>query len=310
MLWQTKQPTAPYPTSERSSTVLLLQLTSRMNNNPQGRYASLKDSTIPALVTPHSQKVSAFHKSLCQATGDKLKELQVKRPLARAQLQNANLSFQTTSLSVKDFNYVQFLQEIALEQQFEATYVDIEEKSLHGHSQCLLQLSTLPVAVCYGCGPTSKDAQSRAAQNALEYLKLMTKKWESMRNASRFFGVAFSRLILSSESISWGDSVSFWFFLSKTSHFFLFCDAGNRVLCCFFFLSLLGRNARCRQGSLFTSYTLHRISGFFLNLLRSQTLICQVKKAYLVCFFDDYYVIINVYGKVAMLVVSFNGLWW
>lgn len=84
--------------------------------------------------------------------------------------------FQSTSLSVKDFNYVQFLQEIALEQQFEATYVDIEEKSITGQTQCLLQLSTLPVAVCYGSGPTSKDAQSRAAQNALEYLKLMTKK--------------------------------------------------------------------------------------------------------------------------------------
>lgn len=86
---------------------------------------------------------------------------------------------QTISLSLKEFNFVQLLQEIASEQQFEVTYVDIEEKSLTGKTQCLVQLSTLPVAVCYGTGNTSKDAQARAAQNALEYLKIMTKKWNA-----------------------------------------------------------------------------------------------------------------------------------
>lgn len=84
---------------------------------------------------------------------------------------------QVTPLNNKDFNFVQFLQEIASEQSFEVTYVDIEEKSMTGRSQCLVQLSTLPVAVCYGSGITSKDAQSSAAHNALEYLKIMTKKW-------------------------------------------------------------------------------------------------------------------------------------
>ncbi|XP_031350712.1 interferon-inducible double-stranded RNA-dependent protein kinase activator A homolog isoform X3 [Photinus pyralis] len=82
---------------------------------------------------------------------------------------------ENTSLNIKDFNFVQFLQEIASEQQFEVTYVDVEEKSLNGKSQCLVQLSTLPVAVCYGSGNSSKDAQSNAAHNALEYLKIMTK---------------------------------------------------------------------------------------------------------------------------------------
>ena len=45
-----------------------------------------------------------------------------------------------------------------------------------GLYQCLVQLSTMPVAVCYGAGTTMKEAQSNAAHNALEYLKLMTKK--------------------------------------------------------------------------------------------------------------------------------------
>ncbi|XP_033219598.1 RISC-loading complex subunit tarbp2-like isoform X2 [Belonocnema kinseyi] len=128
------------------------------NANLSARYADLKESKISTLTTGHSHKVSQFHKNLKSSTGVKLYELQ------------------NTCLNDGDVNLVQFLQEIASEQQFEVTYVDIEEKSISGKCQCLVQLSTLPVAVCYGCGVTSKDAQASAAQNALEYLKIMTKK--------------------------------------------------------------------------------------------------------------------------------------
>lgn len=128
------------------------------NANVSAHYADLKGSKISTLTTVHSFKVSQFHKSLKSSTGIKLFELQ------------------NTCLNDGDVNLVQFLQEIASEQQFEVTYVDIEEKSISGKCQCLVQLSTLPVAVCYGCGVTSKDAQASAAQNALEYLKIMTKK--------------------------------------------------------------------------------------------------------------------------------------
>ncbi|XP_012169165.1 interferon-inducible double-stranded RNA-dependent protein kinase activator A homolog isoform X3 [Bombus affinis] len=128
------------------------------NANVSARYADLKGSKISTLTTIHSLKVSQFHKSLKSSTGVKLFELQ------------------NAYLNDGDVNLVQFLQEIASEQQFEVTYVDIEEKSISGKYQCLVQLSTLPVAVCYGCGVTSKDAQASAAQNALEYLKIMTKK--------------------------------------------------------------------------------------------------------------------------------------
>ncbi|XP_057336784.1 interferon-inducible double-stranded RNA-dependent protein kinase activator A homolog isoform X3 [Microplitis mediator] len=128
------------------------------NINLAARYTTLKDSKISTLTTPHSHKVSQFHKNLKSSTGVKLSELQ------------------NTCLNDGVINLVQFLQEIASEQLFEVTYVDIEEKSISGKCQCLVQLSTLPVAVCYGSGITSKDAQAAAAQNALEYLKIMTKK--------------------------------------------------------------------------------------------------------------------------------------
>ncbi|XP_013403518.1 interferon-inducible double-stranded RNA-dependent protein kinase activator A homolog A-like [Lingula anatina] len=45
-----------------------------------------------------------------------------------------------------------------------------------GHRQCLVQLSTMPVAVCHGSGPTSDECHVNAAHNALQYLKIMTKK--------------------------------------------------------------------------------------------------------------------------------------
>lgn len=79
-------------------------------------------------------------------------------------------------LNSNDMNYVFLLNEIAQEHQFEVTYVDIEEKTYSGKCQCLVQLSTLPVAVCQGSGKTSKEAQNDAAKNSLEYLKIMTKK--------------------------------------------------------------------------------------------------------------------------------------
>ncbi|XP_066248031.1 protein Loquacious-like isoform X2 [Euwallacea similis] len=83
---------------------------------------------------------------------------------------------ETVNLAGKDFSSIQYLQDIAVEQNFEVTYVDIEEKSVFGRCQCLVQLSTLPVAVCFGIGKLPADAQANAAHNALEYLKIMTKK--------------------------------------------------------------------------------------------------------------------------------------
>ncbi|CAH1404839.1 unnamed protein product [Nezara viridula] len=126
---------------------------------PQSEFDSLKMVKIPTLASaPYNIKVSQFHKNLKSSVGPKLDELQI------------------ISLKDSDFNAVQFLQEIAAEQQFEVTFVDVEEKSVTGKCQSLVQLSTLPVAVCYGTGMSSSEAQTCAAYNALQYLKLMTKK--------------------------------------------------------------------------------------------------------------------------------------
>jgi len=70
---------------------------------------------------------------------------------------------------------VKFLEFIASEQKFELTFVEVEEISKKGNYQCMVQLSLTPVAVCFGSGKTEEEAKSSCAENALDYLKVMTK---------------------------------------------------------------------------------------------------------------------------------------
>ena len=72
-------------------------------------------------------------------------------------------------------DFVRILADLGQEQQFEVTYVDVDERTDGNEVQCLVQLSTLPVAVCYGVGEDITSANNDAARNALNYLKMMTK---------------------------------------------------------------------------------------------------------------------------------------
>ncbi len=60
---------------------------------------------------------------------------------------------QQTSLKSRSGNYTSMLTALGQEQKFEVKFLEIEEKTVDGEAQCLAQLSTLPVAVCYGVGP-------------------------------------------------------------------------------------------------------------------------------------------------------------
>ncbi|XP_036276668.1 interferon-inducible double-stranded RNA-dependent protein kinase activator A isoform X2 [Pipistrellus kuhlii] len=79
-------------------------------------------------------------------------------------------------LSIPNTNYIQLLSEIAKEQGFNITYLDIEELSANGQYQCLAELSTSPITVCHGSGISCSNAQSDAAHNALQYLKIIAEK--------------------------------------------------------------------------------------------------------------------------------------
>ncbi|XP_067000301.1 protein Loquacious [Anabrus simplex] len=120
-------------------------------------YSSLKENKVSTLTGSLSEEICQFYRDMGKEKGEKL------------------IGLQRIPFNSLDFNSVQYLQEIAAEQHFEVTYVDINEKSFCGDFQCLVQISSLPVAVCYGQGATSKEAQFSAAHCALEYLKIITK---------------------------------------------------------------------------------------------------------------------------------------
>ncbi|XP_073737967.1 interferon-inducible double-stranded RNA-dependent protein kinase activator A isoform X1 [Callorhinus ursinus] len=109
-------------------------------------------------------------------------------------------------LSIPNTDYIQLLSEIAKEQGFNITYLDIvscgdpaerscqlcdsdssvdeknicflsvEELSANGQYQCLAELSTSPITVCHGSGISCGNAQSEAAHNALQYLKIIAER--------------------------------------------------------------------------------------------------------------------------------------
>ncbi|XP_076966989.1 RISC-loading complex subunit TARBP2 isoform X5 [Tamandua tetradactyla] len=65
------------------------------------------------------------------------------------------------------------LSELSEEQAFHVSYLDIEELSLSGLCQCLVELSTQPATVCHGSATTREAARGDAARRALQYLKIM-----------------------------------------------------------------------------------------------------------------------------------------
>lgn len=113
---------------------------------------------VETLNSASSQKVASFYRKLQSSGGGNLAKLHM------------------APLKGKNSDFVAMLGELGKEQKFEVTYVEVEEKNDEEQTQCLVQLSTLPVAVCYGVGSDTKAASNDAARNALNYLKMMTKR--------------------------------------------------------------------------------------------------------------------------------------
>ena len=84
------------------------------------------------------------------------------------------------------------------EQKFEVKFLEIDEKTADGEAQCLAQLSTLPVAVCYGVGPDQVRITVFISKAELRFLyqKHLIKKYSN--GGERFvFSQEFSTLFLS-----------------------------------------------------------------------------------------------------------------
>ncbi|XP_042310067.1 RISC-loading complex subunit TARBP2 isoform X2 [Sceloporus undulatus] len=83
------------------------------------------------------------------------------------------LHLKTHPIEVFSISFCSLLQELSEEQSFDISYLDIDEMSLSGLYQCLVELSTQPTTVCHGSASSRHAARAVAARNALQYLKIM-----------------------------------------------------------------------------------------------------------------------------------------
>ncbi|KAK6166285.1 hypothetical protein SNE40_023018 [Patella caerulea] len=130
----------------------------QLSFEPQSAYAALKEGKkkIPVTTPQKAKEIQKFYQKIMKSGGAHMKDLH------------------KNSLNVPNTNYCQMLQEIAEVQRFEVSYFDIKEPSNSNQHQCLVQLSSMPVAVCQGTGPSTDEAHANAAHNALQYLRFMT----------------------------------------------------------------------------------------------------------------------------------------
>ncbi|XP_073174697.1 RISC-loading complex subunit TARBP2 isoform X3 [Lepidochelys kempii] len=83
------------------------------------------------------------------------------------------LHLKSHPLEALNAGFCSLLQELSEEQSFDISYLDIDEMSLSGLYQCLVELSTQPTTVCHGSAASRAAARTAAARNALQYLKIM-----------------------------------------------------------------------------------------------------------------------------------------
>ncbi|XP_054713955.1 RISC-loading complex subunit tarbp2-like [Uloborus diversus] len=85
-------------------------------------------------------------------------------------------ALQDVDLMDQNLDCLKLLQNIATEQNFDIIYIPIEQRGKNGEYHCLLQITSLPVAVCFGSATTRDEAKINSARNALNFIQLMCKK--------------------------------------------------------------------------------------------------------------------------------------
>ncbi|XP_067142212.1 protein Loquacious-like [Centruroides vittatus] len=121
-------------------------------------YNLKEKKTTTSLSSNYAQELSTFLKDL---------KLNTKETL---------ISLQSTNLNGNSLDFVRMLEMISEEQDFPIKYTIVSDLSISGKFQCLAELSSHPVAVCFGTGISKDEAKQNAANNALHYLKIVTKK--------------------------------------------------------------------------------------------------------------------------------------
>jgi len=135
------------------------------------RHGGLKDQ---AVKPSHGMKITQLHRCLRNdKTGEKLTS---KKHLTAL--------YEMSADDIENSDCEQMLKDIAKEQKIEEYLVPIEEKAHSGRHQCLLTLALAPYSVLYGSGASIEEAKRQVYVNALHYIKLMTRKSISDKNAA------------------------------------------------------------------------------------------------------------------------------
>jgi len=126
-----------------------------LSQEQNGEHSELEGAEIKSQIA--SKRVCMFHKNLKCWKGKYVIKLHQRKLIDESAI-----------------NFEGMLEEVAREQHFEVTYIDIEEVSKRGLHQSMVQLSTVPIALCFGQGTNHILAKQDAARDALAYIQLMT----------------------------------------------------------------------------------------------------------------------------------------
>ena len=112
---------------------------------------------------------------LASSIAQKMKAMRLKDAKQASQPKEGSVMARMLAMTREEYarDALGLLKAICDEEHYSVTFVDIEEWSSRGQRQCLVQISTSPVAVCYGVGASEKEARSACAINALEYFRDM-----------------------------------------------------------------------------------------------------------------------------------------
>jgi len=167
--------------AKRNAAQAMIQTIRSGMNIPTGETEQLDDYDddsipLPAEALNHYQaalKEGVKSADITEETKDKITDFYSQSEARTDRIVDA-LPAKLSHAKTEGFSKV--LDEVAKEQKFEVSYVDIQERSQTGRCQCLVELSVKPTpTLCQGSGLTVDEAHDEAAMHALHYLALMRK---------------------------------------------------------------------------------------------------------------------------------------
>ncbi|XP_023323842.1 RISC-loading complex subunit tarbp2 [Eurytemora carolleeae] len=120
------------------------------------KVSSFTGLTVEVMTVEAAEKVASFYRSLRNASGPKISELQSKPD--------------STS---SDKEFWKILSEVAAEQNFKVDYTEIEEGSDEDEAQCMIRVGDLPATITFGLGKDKEMARNEAARAALQYMRIL-----------------------------------------------------------------------------------------------------------------------------------------